>query len=212
MRSTLEIYVPRQGDGVPSGDADVSWPPPVYVPSGPSSDSSLGGRLRARLTRGRDTIGPETLARRLPSVFRDPELVEAVQERLAREFRARSAEAVAALEPGGYLAGATLAARAGRPLLAFREASRRTEGQGDRADLPAGRRPVELAEEGVEPGTRVLLVSGLLSTGDRLRTAAEQLEEAGARTVGIAVLVEVTDDVADDLHDDYNILSMLTLS
>lgn len=211
MRSTLEIYVPREGDGVPSGDADASWPPPVYVPSRPTPDSSLGGRLRARLTGGRDPIGAETLARRLPSVFRDPELVEAVQERLAREFRARSAEAVAALELGGYLAGATLAARVGRPLLTFRKLPRQTGAQGDGADLPAGRRPVELAEEGVEPGTRVLLVSGLLSTGERLRTAVERLEEAGARTVGIAVLVEVTGDVADDLHDDYNILSLLTL-
>lgn len=209
MRPATDVYVPGSGAASPAGEASP-WPPSIYVP--PSPGAALAGRIRSRLPTDAAGARPAEIARELPSLFRDPDLVGDLQERLAREFGQLDADAVAALEPGGYLLGATLAARVRCPLVSFVETDGPSGGgEGPEEDRAFGDRPLpELAPETVNAGDRVLLVSGLLAAGESLRAAAEQLEEVGARPVGIVVLVELPGQGRERLKD-YNIMSILRL-
>lgn len=215
MIHRTEIYVPPAGDRGPEPrETATRWPPSVYVPGpGPGEDGDgtdgLEARLRAHLPDGAGSGGPAALARALPSVFREPELVRELLDRLAAELRAREADTVAALEPGGQLLGAALAARTGRPLVTI-------DVPGASGEPPAGvgkggEAPPARVHGSLETDARALLVTGVLASGDRLGQAAGRLEAAEARIAGIATLIELAGAGGREAMEDHNLLCILTL-
>jgi adenine phosphoribosyltransferase len=58
-------------------------------------------------------------------------------------------------------------------------------------DLEYGSDTVEMHEDGVEPGERVLIVDDLLATGGTAQATAQLVQSRGAEVVGLGFIVEL---------------------
>lgn len=122
----------------------------------------------------------------------DPEGFAWVVETLAAPWRSAGVDCVAGIEARGFILGAALARALGAGFVPVRKPGKlpaRVIAQ-DYA-LEYGRDRLEIHEDAVRPGTRVLLVDDVLATGGTLLAASALLERTGATLVGAAVLVEL---------------------
>lgn len=119
-------------------------------------------------------------------------LAEAISA-LAAPYRQANLAAVAAIESRGFILGAALALELGIGFIPIRKPgklpykSRRQE-----YALEYGTDAIEIHEDAVADGQRILLVDDVIATGGTARAAADLLKGLGADLVGIAFLVELS--------------------
>jgi adenine phosphoribosyltransferase len=102
-------------------------------------------------------------------------------------------DAVSAAEARGFLFAAPLALQWKVPLVPLRKPGKlpyRTHAL--QYDLEYGSAELHVHIDGFSKNARVLVVDDLLATGGTLQAACQLVEKAGAKVVGIAVLVELT--------------------
>jgi len=58
--------------------------------------------------------------------------------------------------------------------------------------LEYGEATLELHQDGIEPGDRVLLVDDVLATGGTVKATRQLVEQCGGVAVGVAVLMELS--------------------
>jgi len=76
-------------------------------------------------------------------------------------------------------------------------------------ELEYGTDSLEIHQDAVEPGQRVLIVDDLIATGGTARAVAEMVETMGATVVGLAFLVELTFLHGRDKLAKYDVHSLL---
>jgi adenine phosphoribosyltransferase len=105
----------------------------------------------------------------------------------------RGIDLVAGVEARGFLLGTPLALALGAGFVPVRKAGKlpwRTVVE--HYDLEYGRAAVEVHEDAVRPGQRVLVVDDVLATGGTARAACALVERLGGEVVGLRFLVELT--------------------
>ena len=102
-------------------------------------------------------------------------------------------DAVAGVEARGFVLGAALALHLGTGFVPLRK-----HGKLPRAALTVayaleyGEDRLQVHEDAVRPGQRVLVVDDVLATGGTAAASVRLVREAGAEGVGLSVLVELT--------------------
>lgn len=101
-------------------------------------------------------------------------------------------DTVAGLESRGFLFGPALASRFGKGFVAIRKAGKLpppvfTESY----DLEYGSASVEIEQNAVHPGERVLIVDDLIATGGTARAGVDLIEKAGGHVAGFSFLMEL---------------------
>ena len=121
------------------------------------------------------------------SVFR-----RAIRE-LARRHHGQPLDAVAAIESRGLIVGSALACELGVGVVPVRKAGKLPH-KTYRATytLEYGQDALEIHQDGLAPGARVLLVDDLLATGGTMEATIKLIEQCGATIVELAFLVELT--------------------
>ncbi len=132
-------------------------------------------------------------------VFRDitPMLKDRVAFRLcvdelARRLDADGIDYVVGIESRGFIVGAALAYVLGKGFVPIRKKGklpRRTVSID--YELEYGNETIEVHEDSVEKGSRVLIADDLLATGGTAAAAADLMRKLGADVVGFAFLVEL---------------------
>ena len=136
---------------------------------------------------------PGILFRDITPLLQDPAAFKNVVDLFSERYSGRSIDAVVAIEARGFLFGAPLAYRLGKPLVpARKEGKLPAESLRTEYSLEYGSNVVELHKDGIAPGQRVLIVDDLLATGGTLAATAHLVEEAGGRVEGIALAIELT--------------------
>jgi adenine phosphoribosyltransferase len=99
---------------------------------------------------------------------------------------------IAVLEARGFLFGTPLALAMGLPLALVRKKGK-LPGKTLSVEygLEYGKDVVEMHEDAVKPGERVLVVDDLLATGGTAKAACTLIERAGGTVVGCAFVVEL---------------------
>ena len=129
---------------------------------------------------------------------------------LAEPYLEEPPELVAAIDARGFIFGAALAYKLGVGLVPIRKEGKLPYHTRKASyDLEYGSATVEIHQDAIKEGERVLLVDDLLATGGTLAAAAELIRRHSARLIGIAVLIEL-----DFLHGrekltDYPLFSLL---
>jgi adenine phosphoribosyltransferase len=137
---------------------------------------------------------PGILFRDITPILLDPEALDEAIERLIGPFRTSGVTKVVAVESRGFVLGApaALALRAGLVLVRkpgkLPAATRRAEYR-----LEYGTDALEMHRDALEPADRVLIVDDVLATGGTAAATAGLVEQAGARIVGLAFLIELAD-------------------
>ena len=128
----------------------------------------------------------------LTTLFARPEGLREVVDGLAARFGAGEVDLVAGIEARGFLVASALAYELGRGVALIRKPGKLPwKCTGEEYTLEYGTGRLEIHEDAVSSGQRVLIVDDLLATGGTARAAGRLLARLGATVAGYGFVVEL---------------------
>ncbi|HEX5499490.1 MAG TPA: adenine phosphoribosyltransferase [Thermomicrobiales bacterium] len=148
-------------------------------------------RLRALVRDVPDFPQPGILFRDITPLLADGPALRLAVDALAET--GRGADVVVSIESRGFIFGAPIAYALGVGMVPVRKLGRLPRPTEREAyDLEYGTNIVEIHQDALRPGQRVLIVDDLLATGGTVQAAARLVERLGGVVAGIAVLAELS--------------------
>ena len=128
------------------------------------------------------------------SLFADASLFAGITSALAGPFRRANITQVAGIEARGFILGGAVARELEAGFVAIRKDSGVFPGQKltrvTASDYRGNSSLLRLQRASVSPADRVLLVDDWIETGSQAAAARALVEEAGAKFVGVSVIVD----------------------
>lgn len=122
----------------------------------------------------------------------DAELFGSAIDMICDEHRDREIDKVVGIESRGFLLGAPVALGLGVGLaLARKEGKLPWQRHRVEYDLEYGSDVIEVHEDGIRPGERVLVIDDVLATGGTAAAALEVVKLAGGEVIGLSFLIEL---------------------
>ncbi len=120
------------------------------------------------------------------------------------KYKGEGVDYVVGIESRGFIIGPTLASRLGVGFVPIRKKGKlpyKTISQS--YELEYGTDSIEMHEDALSKGDKVLLVDDLIATGGTLSASEKMIKSVGAQLIGIAVIVELAflngrDKLSDD--------------
>ena len=147
----------------------------------------------------------------LTTLFRSGDAFRRVIERLAERFRQDRIEVVVGIEARGFMLAAALAYEYRVGIVPVRKPGKlpwRVTGEDYTLEYGSGR--LEVHEDAVEKGQRVLIVDDVLATGGTAAATGRLIERLGATVCGYAFLLELGFLSGRARLDSDNVFSLLT--
>ena len=133
------------------------------------------------------------LFRDITPLLGNPEAFAGAIEALSQPFVEAGIEYVAAVEARGFIFGSAVAEKLGAGFVPIRKQGKLPyKTQSITYDLEYGTDTLEVHEDAVARGARVLMVDDLLATGGTMAAACDLIDRMGAEVAGIAFLIELT--------------------
>jgi len=128
----------------------------------------------------------------ISTLLAHPEAWRATVERLAEEVRPQRPDLLIGIESRGFLVAAPLAFAIGGGFAMVRKKGK-LPGRTIRYsyDLEYGTDTIEIQEDAISPGQRVVIVDDLLATGGTMQAAVELIRRQGGAAVAGACIIEL---------------------
>jgi adenine phosphoribosyltransferase len=128
----------------------------------------------------------------ITTLLQDPAGFRAANDALALPFKDQGIEVIVAIESRGFIFGAAVADRIGAGFAPVRKPGK-LPSQCVRAsyELEYGSDALEIHEDAIRPGQRVLIVDDLLATGGTARATTNLVKRLGGQVHGLAFLIEL---------------------
>lgn len=137
---------------------------------------------------------PGILFRDITTLLANPEAFRAAVEGLAAPFRSAGIAQVAGIEARGFILGAAVAHVLGTGFIPIRKPGKLPHKViGQEYALEYGTDRIEMHEDALKPGERVLLVDDLIATGGTAEAGATLIRRAGAELVAAAFVIDLPD-------------------
>jgi adenine phosphoribosyltransferase len=154
---------------------------------------------------------PGILFKDISPVLADPAALAAMVTELVEVCRLLSPDAIVAVEARGFLLGAPVALALGTGLVPVRKPGKLPYPTRSVAyALEYGEAVLHMHIDGLEPGTRVVIVDDVLATGGTLDATAQLVTAAEAIPVGAAVVLEISGLGARDRLGSLPVCSLTT--
>ena len=135
---------------------------------------------------------PGIVFKDITPVLQDPAGFRETIELLAGLFDPRSFDAIVGLESRGFVFGAPVAYKLGLGFVPIRKLGKLPSHKVSvEYSLEYGTATVEMHDDSIKPGQRVLIVDDLLATGGTCRAAIDLVEMVGGVVAGAAFLIEL---------------------
>jgi adenine phosphoribosyltransferase len=169
--------------------------------------------LKALIREVPDFPKPGILFRDITPLLKDAAAFRYVIDAFTDRYKDAALDAIVGVESRGFLLGAPLAASLGLPFVPVRK-------QGKlpftrmmvEYSLEYGTSALEIHQDALDRGQRVLVVDDLLATGGTAVAAAKLVELLGARVHELAFLIELAGLGGRERLGDYSVLSLLQFS
>ena len=133
---------------------------------------------------------PGILFKDISTIMLDPKLSKEVLTHLKDLYQAESIDAVAGIESRGFLFGYPLAMELGVPFILIRKKGKLPYKKRSHSyELEYGSAVIEMHEDAVKKGQKVLIHDDLLATGGSASAAAELIKKCGGCVFGFNFLV-----------------------
>jgi adenine phosphoribosyltransferase len=144
-------------------------------------------------------------------LLKDKDAFRECIKRMANHFRGRRIDLVVSNEARGFIIGAAVAYELGVGFVPIRKKGKLpsrvtslTYSKEYESDT------IEIHEDSIEPGQKVLLVDDLLATGGTIKANAELVEKLGGKIVGMSFLIELEYlRGREHLEDKYDVFSII---
>jgi len=146
----------------------------------------------------------------ITTLVSNPAAFQEVVSRMADHYVGKQVDIVAAIESRGFIFGAPLALRLGAGFVPVRKPGKLpSRSISDSYTLEYGTNTLEIHEDAIQRGQRVLVVDDLLATGGSARAAVNLVERLGGCVAGVVFLVELDFLNGRQKLDGYPILSLI---
>lgn len=134
----------------------------------------------------------------ITTLLKDPQALRAAIKTMTRKYANTPVDVVVGIEARGFIFGACMAMELNAGFVPARKPGK-LPAKTVRCEytLEYGTDCIEIHEDAILPGARVLIVDDLIATGGTARATAELVEQCGAQVVGICTLVDLV-----NLHGD----------
>jgi adenine phosphoribosyltransferase len=132
--------------------------------------------------------------RDITTLLADPKGLKKAIKRMAKPFEDEKIAAVAGIEARGFILGGAIADRLECGFIPIRKKGKlpwKTIGQ--EYILEYGVDVIEVHEDAITAGTRVLIVDDLIATGGTAEAAAKLVQRSGGTIVGATFIVDLPD-------------------
>ena len=132
--------------------------------------------------------------RDITTLLSDPQAFNTVVERFVERYQDEQIDLVVGVESRGFIIGAPLALRLEKGFIPVRKAGKLPGPiHGVEYDLEYGTDRVEVHQDAIPSGSRVLMVDDLLATGGTIEGSSKLIEKAGGVIAGYAFVIELID-------------------
>ena len=133
---------------------------------------------------------PGILFKDISTIMLNPELSKEVLAYLVNHYKEQGIDAIAGIESRGFLFGYPLAMELGVPFILIRKQGKLPYKKISHSyDLEYGSAVIEIHNDAVQPGQKVLIHDDLLATGGSADAAAELVKKCGGEIAGFNFLV-----------------------
>jgi len=151
---------------------------------------SIEEKLKAIIRDVPDFPKPGILFKDISTIMLDPEVSNEVLNHLVELYKDQHIEGVAGIESRGFLFGYPLAMRLGVPFILIRKEGKLPYKKISFSyELEYGFSTIELHEDAVKLGQRILIHDDLLATGGSAEAAANLIKRCGGELAGFNFLV-----------------------
>lgn len=149
-------------------------------------------QLKRKIRNIPDFPKPGILFYDITTLLQDRDGLHSAIAEMAKPFVDAKVDVVVGIESRGFIFGAAIADRLGAGFAPVRKPGKLPY-KTTRASyaLEYGTDTLEIHEDAVKPGQRVLIVDDLLATGGTARATSDLVEQIGGKIEGIAVLIEL---------------------
>lgn len=156
------------------------------------SSETLQADLRGRIRQVPDFPKPGILFYDITSLLRDRDGFRLAIDAMTQPFRSAPVDVVVAIESRGFILGAAVADRLNVGFVPVRKPGK-LPSRSVRVtyDLEYGSDTLEMHEDGVQAGQRVLIVDDVLATGGTAKAATELVKRVGGTVHAVAFLIEL---------------------
>ena len=128
----------------------------------------------------------------ITTALEEPEVYKAIIDNMAEQIKNIKIDNIAAIESRGYLLGAPLAYKLGVGLTIIRKPGKLpSKVYREEYDLEYGTDALEMHQDAIKKGAKVLVVDDVLATGGTARASCKLIERAGGEVVGALFLMEL---------------------
>ena len=153
---------------------------------------------------------PGILFRDITPLLRDAGAFNYTVDQIAQQCQGKDIDAIVAIESRGFLFGAPLACRMGKPFIPVRKQGKLPgETVSVEYSLEYGSNVMEMHLEDVSRGDRVLILDDVLATGGTLAAAVQLVEKAGGKVSSIGLVIELEALEGRKLLEGYDIFSLV---
>lgn len=153
---------------------------------------------------------PGILFRDITPLLRNAEAFNHAVEALAQRCQGRELDAIVGVESRGFLFGAPLACRMGKPFVPVRKQGKLpSETVSVEYSLEYGSNVMEIHLADISRGDRVLILDDLLATGGTLAAAAQLVEKAGGEVDSIGLVIELEALEGRKVLEGYEVFSLI---
>ena len=135
---------------------------------------------------------PGIMFRDVTTLLGDAQGFKAAIQRMAAPFEGVPVDAVAGIEARGFILGGAIADRLGCGFVPIRKKGKlpwKTIGQ--EYTLEYGVDVIEIHEDAIRPGGRILIVDDLIATGGTALAASKLIRRSGGKIMGVVFIIDL---------------------
>jgi len=148
--------------------------------------------------------------RDITTLIKDKNAFRQAIDLLAEHYRHAGIEKVVSIESRGFIFGAPLAYVLDAGFVPIRKPGKLPAAvTRQEYALEYGNDAIEMHNDAIVPGEKVLVLDDLLATGGTVRAAADLVQRAGGKIIGLAFLIELSFLKGRQKLNEYDVYSVL---
>lgn len=153
----------------------------------------LADKLKQTIRDVPDFPKPGILFKDITPVFQDPKLFGQVVDTLVTQFKPQKFDVIAAVEARGFIFGSVLARELGCSFVPIRKAGKLPyHTRGEDYSLEYGTARIEMHDDAIKSGAKVMIHDDLLATGGTAAAAGRLIKNAGGVIGGFSFIINLS--------------------
>ncbi|MFA5096162.1 MAG: adenine phosphoribosyltransferase [Candidatus Omnitrophota bacterium] len=156
---------------------------------------------------------PGIIFRDITSLIQDKIAFKKSVDLLIEQYKGKQIDKVVGVEARGFIFGAAVAHEIGAGFIPVRKKGKLPcKAISATYELEYGTDTLEIHEDAIKPGEKVLIIDDLLATGGTVKAVTGLVEELKGKIQGIGFVIELVDLKGREKLKDYPVFSLVTFS